>query len=364
MGIEEMDVCLDKQPDCVTVYTNGDLGSSTKGTIGVIHHERLDYIDQLTDNSEPQRVEENSDSKEYEGKECTKGNSECAVVDLGNIEKQNLGNNLKEKISDAPSKGKFKSKERPVKHSPKNSPVSVRSGCTVPQPFTLATEKRASTGASPVTEGAINYDLNLSPLKDSRLRKIIGTLISRNHLRAEYKKHPEEEDSSSVASPTAVSTGTPKKKVLASPPKFQSSERAEKRKEFNSKLEKKQLALEAEKIQYEARTKEETEAAIKQLRKSLTFKATPLPSFYHDGPLPNIELRKLPATRPKSPKLGRRRSCSDAPTSVQHVKIKGAHAPDHRASLGNCKGKTFDSSGCYKKRGEAASVFKGGQILV
>lgn len=182
---------------------------------------------------------------------------------------------------------------------------------TVPQPFALETERRAFCGTRPFGSEFDDATAGDKP--------IVAPMEPRKPLQPNNKKHPDEDE---VMSSIGASSRKLKKTTIASAPVFKSSERAERRKQFYLKLEERTQALEAERTQDEARRKEETVAAIKQLRKSLMFKASPMPNFYHDEPPPQVELKKVPPTRAKSPKLGRRKLEIAAQNGTTTCKIR------------------------------------------
>eukprot|EP00249_Psilotum_nudum_P018028 c26604_g1_i1 orf=308-2404(+) len=211
-----------------------------------------------------------------------------------------------------------------------------RSNFTVPQPFSLATDKRASLGGRPaVGGGGVGPVQKVSKRNGSKLTVAKSLHSEGLKYSDEYILNPlqTEHDEDEVQSVSSVQSGfkTPRAKAAnhtgATCFLSKCEERAEKRREFYSKLEEKQNAREEERSQLQAKSKDQMEAEIRQLRKSLTFKATPMPSFYQEGVPPKAELKKIPPTRAKSPKLGRRSSCAtySEGTSNQSCQLAGKY---------------------------------------
>ncbi|KAJ8420036.1 hypothetical protein Cgig2_001710 [Carnegiea gigantea] len=293
----------------------------------------------------------NSKVKDFEVKECTTevpwaGNS-CEKQDVLATKSTNYE---AEKPDMKSAKTDDQNSGTPVKTLPAMAAVGNTSVKNTPQKLSdVSIEKQ-------VYESPRAVETPVSPAA-SNTKSPSSSKISQPSTPSIARKNLDDEDNWSMASSypfysltyysTAASARTTRSRTTVGvAPSFSIEERLQKRKEYYAKLEEKRKALEAEKQEYEARTKEEEEAAIKQLRRSMVFRANPVPNFYYEKPPPKKELKKLPTTRAVSPKFGRRKSCSDAVSCCPEEKICGRAS---RHSLGSNRDLSTPTSTPKKK---------------
>ncbi|KAF3431123.1 hypothetical protein FNV43_RR25853 [Rhamnella rubrinervis] len=98
--------------------------------------------------------------------------------------------------------------------------------------------------------------------------------------------------------------------MIFSPFSFRSEERAAKRKEYFQKLEEKRIAEDAENKHLETRSQEKTVQDVKKMRHNTGLKARQDEDLCSGPQFPSNQMKKIPLTRPRSPKLGRKSTSS------------------------------------------------------
>ncbi|KAJ6890075.1 hypothetical protein NC651_023765 [Populus alba x Populus x berolinensis] len=181
-----------------------------------------------------------------------------------------------------------RSKNTPVGGNKKVTPKSLHMSLSMDSPNSetapLTTTRKSfimeKMGDKDIVKRAFKtFQNNFSQLKSSAEERSIGAKqmpAKERGVKVSTSVTPRKENIGSLKS-GGVDRRTAK--LAPSSSVLKSDERAERRKEFSKKLEEKSKT-EAESTRLGTKSKEEREAEIKKPRRSLNFKATPMPGFY------------------------------------------------------------------------------------
>ncbi|KAA8529694.1 hypothetical protein F0562_034206 [Nyssa sinensis] len=155
------------------------------------------------------------------------------------------------------------------------------------------------------------------------------------------------EQSQSISKDRLESSGACRSKaqspIISSSFIFRSEERAAKRKEFFQKLEEEKLnAKEPERFLLQTKSKEKAED-FKKMRQNISFADKPFRNIPHEIESPNNHTKKIPLTRPRSPKLGRK----PTPRMVQDTSSRPSWRPPIKTDGSkHVIGKNYRSATC------------------
>ncbi|KAA8525862.1 hypothetical protein F0562_007717 [Nyssa sinensis] len=235
--------------------------------------------------------DQNKDEKPHKEDETGKEDKVIAILEANQLQedmtKERHENEAEVRVENrAIEEGKVSGSQNISSKKKQGSKPNLKTKVTIPQPFSLATEKRMSRER----RGSMDF-------KDSN--PILSKSTSLNYKVLAQSSLGAERTSNLRLATSASTTKT------SSRPNTTTSEHADRKPENHLKTKDKILKEVERKKQVNGKKQEGEESKTSKFRKSYTFKALPLPSFYHrkDFP-PTPEINKIQETHRKSPLLG------------------------------------------------------------
>lgn len=168
MGVEVTDICMDKEPDSVVTYSIPVSHDSNNMSTNL--QDVLPPCERGDEDLKCYAREENAEVSECEVKECTTEKpieiSTLCQVENGKDQdfssnKCEIGASVEEQKSESrKAKDDCKKPRASMKPMVKSASGNCKTKCTVPQPFALATAKRASFGTRPLGTESDNVTTN------------------------------------------------------------------------------------------------------------------------------------------------------------------------------------------------------------